>query len=313
MALNADTLLDRIHLKNQAQRWRLVALVVALLAILFIAKDYGNFGSGFVGEDHIARFTVDGVILDDPKRTKFLKKLSKDESIKALILRIDSPGGSTVGAEELYLNIKDIAEDVPVVCTMRSFAASGGYLAALGCDHVLARQGTITGSIGVILQTAEISDLAEKLGIKPITVRSGELKGAPTPFNEFTEKEQELLEGVVDSFYTYFIGLVKEERDLTDEQVATIKDGRIFSAKQALEINLIDAIGGEQEALEWLAEERGIDITSLDVKEREMPSDKKGLERLLEDYATAIIPQGLLVRLDGLVSIWQPTSSLATN
>lgn len=309
MALNADTLLDRIHLKNQAQRWRIVALVVGLLAALFIARDFKDLGNGLAGDAHIARFTVDQIIFDDPKRSEFLKEIAEDEDAKALILRIDSPGGSTVGSEELYLDIKKIGKTRPVVCTLRSFAASGGYLAALGCDYILARQGTLTGSIGVILQTAEISDLAEKLGIKPITVRSGELKGAPTPFNEFTAKERKMLEGVIGSFYTYFIDLVAKERELTEKQVDAIRDGRVFSAQQALEINLIDGIGGEEEALEWLANERKID-TTLKIRDRKVPSNKKGLEKLLDEYATAIIPQNLMVRLDGLVSIWQPTASL---
>jgi protease-4 len=309
MALNADTLLDRIHLKTQARRWRMVALVACLLMVFVLTDDFFSLKQDVIGEGYIARFTVDNIILDDPKRQKLLQKIAADEQIKALILRIDSPGGSTVGSEELYMNIKEIAARKPVVCTMRSFATSGGYLAALGCDYIFALKGTITGSIGVMLQTAEISELAKKIGITPVMVRSGELKGAPTPFTKITRKERALLENVVDSFFSYFLEKVITERGLTDEQAATIKDGRIFSADQALALNLIDGIGSEKEALAWLEQEKGISA-KLPVEEKEIPSDAKGLAKLVENVSAAILPQNFVIGVDGLVSIWQPSLSV---
>lgn len=308
MALNADTLLDRIHLKNQAKRWRMIALVVAIVAVLLVMEDFGGIRKG-IGASHIARFTLDEIIFDDVDRHDLMQDIAADDNVKALILRIDSPGGSTVASEELYLDLLEIAEKKPVVCTMRSFATSGSYLAALGCDHIFAREGTLTGSVGVIMQTAEITELADKLGINPITVRSGDLKGAPTPFEKFTAKEQKLVQGIIDDFQQYFLALVKRERSLTDEQLAAIEDGRVFSARQALDLNLIDAIGGEEEAVAWLAEKHGIN-PELKVIETEMPSDKQGLEKLLDDYASSIFLQNVMVRLDGLVSIWQPATLL---
>jgi protease IV len=306
MALNADTLLDRIYLKNQARRWRMIALLVGLVSALLLSQRYGGFEEKFAG-DHIARYTLDEVIYDDSRREDLLKEIEENDSIKALVLRVDSPGGTTVASEEIYLALRDIAKKKPVVCVMRSYATSGGYLAAIGADYIVAREGTLTGSIGVIMQSAEVSELVQKLGIKPFTIRSGALKGSPTPLERFTEKEATMLQGLIQDFYHYFIDLVKKRRKLTDEQVAAIADGRVVSARNAVKLNLIDAIGGEQEALAWLEKEHKID-TSLEIKDVKVKEEKPSLGNLLEHYSSRFFLDSLLVRLDGLVSIWQPAA-----
>lgn len=304
MALNADTLLDRLYLKNQARRWRVTALVLGLICLLILAAKSNDFGSEFSG-DHIARLTIDEVIDDDAKRHDLLRKIAEDESVKALILRMDSPGGGTVGSEQIYLDLREIAKKKPVICTMRSYATSGGYLAALGADYILAREGTLTGSIGVIMQTAEVTSLAEKLGIKPITVKSGNLKASPNPFESFEEKDRVLIQSVIDDFYDYFLNLVKKRRKLTEEEVSAIADGRVLSARAALKLHLIDDIGGETEALEWLEKEHSVDST-LEIHDKKVKEDEPALETLLESYASKIFTRMMLVKLDGLVSIWQP-------
>lgn len=306
MALNADTLLDRIYLKNQARRWRIIALVLGLVCLLVLAGKSNKFSSQFA-EDHIARLTIEDVIDDDVKRHDLMVKIAKDDHVKALILRMNSPGGGTVGSEQIYLDLREIAKKKPVVCTMRSYATSGGYLSAIGADYILAREGTLTGSIGVILQTAEVTSLAEKLGIKPITVKSGNLKASPNPFEAFNDKDRALVQGVIDDFYDYFLNLVKTRRKLTPEQVAIISDGRVVSARTALKLNLIDAIGGEKEALAWLKKEHKID-SALEIKDKKVKEDKPALEALLEDYSSKIFTKAMLVKLDGLVSIWQPAA-----
>ncbi len=304
MALNADTLLDRIQLKNQARRWRIAALVVGVLAVILVTEDFSGIKPG-ISSEYIARFTLDKLILDNPKRSKLLREIADDDSVKALILRVDTPGGSTVASEEIYLDLLRVAEQKPVVCVMRSFATSGGYMAAMGADYILAREGTITGSIGVIMQTVEISELAKNLGINPITVRSGELKGAPTPFEKFTPKHEKLIKSIINDFNEYFLSLVQNRRKLTDEQMEMIKDGRVLSAKQALELNLIDGIGGEEEALNWLEKQHNIS-PDLEIIDAKIPSDKKGLEKIIDEYTSSIFSNNAFVRLDGLVSIWQP-------
>ncbi len=307
MALNADTLLDRIYLKNQARRWRMIAMIVGLITCLLLVQRFGNLESTLSG-DHIARYSLDEVIYDDTKRHDLLKEIAEDDRVKALILLVDTPGGSTVGSEQVYLDIREIAKKKPVVCTMRTYATSGGYLAAIGADYIVAREGTITASIGVILQSAEVTELAEKLGIKPFTVKSGTMKGSPTPFEPFTDKERSMLQNVIQDFYSYFINLVKTRRKLTDEQVAAISDGRVVSAREALKLHLIDAIGGEKEALAWLEKEHQID-PEMEIKDVKVKEDKPSIEELLQHYTSSVFLDRLLVKLDGLVSIWQPAAS----
>ena len=307
MALNADILLERIHLKNQARRWRLVALVVAVLAALFLFQKFSKGGGLPLSQDHIARITLDEIIFDDVKRDELLQEIEDDDDIKAVIMRIDSPGGTTVGSEEIYLRLRRIAKKKPVVAAMRSAATSGGYMAAIGADYIVAREGTITGSIGVIMQSAEITELAKKIGIKPIVIRSGELKARPTPAEKMTPKAKKMLEGIIDDFFQYFIGLVKTRRALSDEQVAVISDGRVVSARQAVKLNLIDAIGGELELLAWLKQHKKLDDT-LEIRDYEVPEEDGSLKELLSGAMAGTIFENLMsLPLDGLVSIWHPS------
>lgn len=306
MSLNADIMLERIHLKNQARRWRMVAFAIALAtAFIIFYKFYDRFESGNFAGHAIARFALDEVIFDDVKRSKLMKEIAEDDSYKALILRIDTPGGTTVGSEQLFLELRKIAEKKPVVATMRSIATSGGYMAAVGADYIVAREGTLTGSVGVIMQTAEITELAEKIGIKPIVVRSGALKATPTPIEKFDENTRTMLEGIIQDFYQYFINLVKERRGLSDEQVAYISDGRVVSARQALNNNLIDEIGGEDEALAWLKETHQIN-TDLEIVDVEIPKEENPIQQLFESAFKGTILENLTIPLDGLVSIWHP-------
>ncbi len=308
MALNADMLLERIHLKNQARRWRLVAIIIAIIAAIVFFEKMGKLNNFVNIQSHIARFEIDEIIFDEPKRLDLLDEIKDDDSIKALILRIDSPGGTTVGSEALYLKLREIAAKKPVVATLRSMATSGGYMAAIGADYILAREGTITGSVGVIMQSAEMTELAEKLGIKPIVVRSGALKASPTPFEKLTPDVREMLDGVIQDFFDYFIGLVAERRQLTPEQIAYISDGRVVSTRQALNAHLIDAIGGESEAKQWLEKNHEIAVT-LDVRDYEVPEEKSAFKEIFDGAVAGTIFENLnAASLDGLVSIWHPTA-----
>ncbi|MDG1287829.1 MAG: signal peptide peptidase SppA [Rickettsiales bacterium] len=308
MALNADILLERIHLKAQARRWRLVALVVAVLAALMLFQKFGK-GSGLpLTQDHIARVTLDEIIFDDTKRDELLTEIENDDTIKAVIVRVDSPGGTTVGSEEIYLRLREIAKKKPVAAAMRSFATSGGYMAAIGADYIVAREGTLTGSIGVIMQTAEMTELAKKIGITPIVVRSGDLKASPTPAEKMTPKVRKMLEGIIDDFFQYFIGLVKTRRGLDEVQVATISDGRVVSARQAIALNLVDEIGGEAELLKWLKAKHKVD-EMLEIRDYEVPEEDSSLKDLLTGATAGTIFENLTsLPLDGLVSIWHPTA-----
>ena len=303
MALNADTLLDRIHLKNQAQRWRIIAILIALLAAFLLFGKFDKVGGTF--GDHIARITIEDIIIDDIDRHEMLMEVAEDPLVKAVIIRMDSPGGTTVGSDQLYKDLRHIAKDKPVICTMRNIATSGGYLGAIAADYIIANPGTLTGSIGVILQSAEFTNLAEKLGITPITVKSGELKGSPTTFEKFGKKEEALLQSIINDFQVYFLNLVQERRKLNEEQIATISDGRVVSAQQALSLNLIDAIGGEEDALAWLLQEHQLDPT-MNIVDIEQEEDMEPLEKFIKDYTSSLFGDNHFTNARGMLSLWKP-------
>ena len=192
MSLEADYVVDRRRLKRRLSFWRILAIVI--LAILFITS-ITNFKMNSTG-DHIARLSVTGLIIDDIEREHALKNLKDDEEILALIVRIDSPGGTVVGGENLYHQLKDLGQNKPVVAVMGSTATSAGYMIALGADHLIAREGSLTGSIGVLLQTADITSLLEKVGIKPEIIKSGPLKAQPNPFEKTTQAARGAIESV---------------------------------------------------------------------------------------------------------------------
>lgn len=302
MSLNADTLIDRSYLKGQIAKWRVIAIIVTVLSvILFVEKltplaPHGNY---------IARVTIDGVIIDDIRRDALFNDLAENKNVKAIILRMDSPGGTVVGGEQLYLNVKKLAAVKPVVVTMRSMATSAGYMATLGASRIFAREGTLTASIGVIMQTAEVTELASKLGINPITLKSGPNKAAPNPFEKLSDESRAQLQDTIMDFYRIFVDMVVEGRKLPREKVLELADGRVLTGPQALKVGLVDALGGEEEAISWLQKEKKIDA-SLEVVDREPEREgPKSLADFFKESASlfTFLPE---IRLDGLVSIWQP-------
>lgn len=307
MALDADTLLDRMQLKQQITRWRTIAIIVFCL-LVFIAfartQDISPIAS-----DHIARISIEGIITDDPKVTELLEDVRTNKHAKAVIVRIDSPGGTAVGGEELYISLRKIAEIKPVVVTMRTLCTSAGYMAALAGDRVYAREGTITGSIGVIMQTVELTNLAEKIGITPITIKSGPNKASPNPMEKFGTDQRVVIEGVVADFYGFFTRLVGERRHMEPAAVQALADGRIFTGRQALDAGLVDALGGEKEARDWLATEHDIS-RDLSVRDTKPEKDVETLFGKLGDWVVKSLfsLQNLNVTLDGLVAIWQPAA-----
>lgn len=305
MSLNADTLIDRSYLKGQITKWRVIAISVIVLSAILLTRSFGDGSIGSV--NYIARVSIQGVIADDLPRDKLFAKLEEENNVKAVVVWVDSPGGTVVGGEQLYLNIKQLAEKKPVVVVMRSVAASAGYMATLGADRIYASRGTLTGSIGVILQAAEITEMASKLGIEPITIKSAPNKAIPNPLEKLTPQGRASLELVVADFYDTFVDMVAESRDMEREQVLELADGRIFTGPQAVEAGLIDAIGSEKEAVEWLETEKQIG-KGLKIRDREPEPEKpRSLAQFLQQTAKSFtfFQQ---IRLDGLVSIWQPKS-----
>lgn len=303
MPLSADTLLDRMYLKAQLNRWRIAAVVFAVLALCILFADFDKSPKA-IGTDYIARLNFSGIILDDQDRYQLIEDLGNNNRIKAVILWLDTPGGSAVGGEETYLRIRELAAKKPVVAVMRSVAASAGYMIALGADRIYAREGTITGSIGVIIESAEITELAEKIGIKPIIIKSDELKGTLSPFEKTSPEEISVVKKVIDDFYNRFVDIVAAGRKLPRDQVVKLADGRIYSGHDALSYQLIDAIGGERDAVAWLENERKIP-KNLNIIDEEVRKPMNFLEKLTEGSFGKFF-QNSRIKLDGLSAIWHP-------
>jgi len=301
MSLDTDALIDRRRLKRRLTVWR-VAAVLALLAVALVAV--GQRGEAPWVKSHVARLSVEGVIADDRARDAALKALAEDSNVKALIVYIDSPGGTVVGGETLYARLREVAAKKPVVATLGTLAASGGYMAAIGADYILARNGTVTGSIGVLMQTAEFTGLMDKLGIEMEAIKSGPLKAVPSPFEELTPDGREATREVVMDMYEMFVGMVADRRGLARDVALKLGDGRVYTGRQAVENKLVDAIGGEAEARDWLAETQGI-ARATPVREVKIARPSDSLPGLLGRVAGKALFSERLT-LDGLVSLWHP-------
>ena len=298
MALDADYLIDRRRLKRRLSFWRGLGILAVLLAALAAFGRFSDVGGG----DYIARHAVQGLIVEDVRRNRALAGIAEDDSARALIVRIDSPGGTVVGGESLYRSLRAVADRKPVVAVLGGLATSAGYMAAIGADRVVARRSTITGSIGVVMHTTEISGLLDKLGIGAETIRSGPLKAMPSGFEKLTDDGREVLQELIADSHRMFLDLVAERRGLEGAGLARVADGRVLTGRQAMDADLIDAIGGETDAVAWLEAEKGV-AAGLPVRDVGKPDR---FARLLDRAASlgerTIFSERLT--LDGLVSVW---------
>ena len=298
MSLSADELLDRMKLKSEVKRWRyLTILISVLLGFSILGKAVNVSGSK---EDYIAKVNVSGVILESQERDKVLESLKDSEHVKAVLVYINSPGGTIVGGEKIYNSLRAIAEVKPVVAVMGSLAASGGYMAAIAADKIYTSSGTMTGSIGVMIQTAEMTELAKKLGVNFVTFKSGDLKGSPSPLEKLNPRAAKVLQASIDDGHEFFVGLVAQRRPLTKQEVLKLSDGRIYTGRQAVENKLVDAIGDEQDAIDWLVKEKNIS-SSLKVKNVKTKSKKNPFKDILSNvigsdtpYISQILPSGMM-------------------
>jgi len=257
--------------------WRVVTLIVLGLVGwgLWLATTAGAGPSG----PHVARFDVLGVITVDDERDALIREIAEDPDARALILRIDSPGGTATGAEALYDAVRAVAENKPVVALMGEVAASGGYIAAIAADHVVSRGNTLTGSIGVVAQYPDFRGLLDRIGVSVEERRSDVYKARPSPFSETPPEVEAWQETLLEDSYVWFRDLVGLRRGLSGSALEDVADGRVFTGRQAQARGLIDALGGPEEARDWLTGE-GID-ERLPVVEREVPREVALLDRLL--------------------------------
>ena len=301
----ADLLVDRRRLKRQVSLWRLAAILVFLGASLAAAY---HLGEPRWGRGHVGRFAVSGVITDDAARLRTLRELAEDGRVKALLLRIDSPGGTVVASEELHRQVRAIAERIPVVAVLGQTAASGGYMVALGADRIVAREGTVTGSIGVLMQTADVSGLLRKLGVSMEQIRSVPLKAVPNPLEPLTDEGRRAVREIIEDMHAMFVGMVAERRGLDADRALRVSDGRVYTGRQALPLGLVDELGGEDAALDWLARERGVP-RDMPVRDIRVSRPGEGWRDLSSRALSALTGKSYLperLTIDGLVALWHP-------
>ena len=311
MISDAELIVDRRRLRRSLTWWRIAAVVLAVAAIAAWFWTPGNLKAF---EDHIARIRIDGIITGDQPTLDLLEKVAASDKVKGVILRIDSPGGTTAGSEAIYEAVRKIAKNKPVVAVMDTVAASGGYITAIAADRIVARGNTITGSIGVIFSFPEISKLLDTLGVKMEELKSGELKAEPSPYKPVSDKVRAVSMEIVRDGYDWFTGLVAERRALPIERVRELADGRVYTGRQAIIVKLIDELGGEEVAVAWLETEKklgsGLDIVDWEPKRQ---VDSSGFGFAAADIVLrAMGLQGLATsieraKLDGLLVLWHPT------
>lgn len=305
MSLETDLLLDRRRLKRRLFFWRGAAVLAVVLAVVIALN--GREGLP-VGRDHVARLTVTGLIGEDRKLTEAVTKLADSDRVKALVLVIDSPGGSVAGGESLHAAIARVAAKKPVVAVMGGLAASAGYMIAAPAQRIFAREATLTGSIGVLLETGEVSGLLDKLGVTAEAIVSGPLKDQPNLAHPLSPQGREVLRGLVMDMYDQFVLMVAAGRHMDPDRVRALGDGRAYTGRQALKLGLIDAIGGEKEARAWLAETKGVsdtlpvdDLTTGGLAQLAFGGHIGGL---FGGIWKSVFSQGLT--LDGAWALWQP-------
>jgi protease-4 len=229
------------------------AAVVLIAGAMAAVRFWGGAGDGLqLGKGRLGIVHLEGLIENSRAVNDWMKELREDDSVKGVLLRIDSPGGVVGPSQEIYSAVARLAAVKPVVASMGAVAASGGYYAAAPAHKIVANPGTLTGSIGVILELANVQELMEKIGIRRETVTSGELKGAGSPFKPMTPKERAYFEALVADLHAQFVADVASGRKMEPDKVASIADGRALTGRQALELGLVDQLGGFEESMDLL-------------------------------------------------------------
>lgn len=317
MAYSADQLIDRRRMQRRLTLWRTLAFLALVAAILTaVWRITGARGGPGSLVPHIARFTITGVITGNSDTIKLIEDIGKS-SAAAVLIEIDSPGGTTAGAERVYDALRLLSAKKPTVAVVRTLAASGGYIAAIGTDRIYAQTTSLVGSIGVLFQYPNFAGALDKIGVKVETIKSSPLKATPNGLEPTSPEAKAAIDALVVDSYAWFKGLVKERRKLDDTTLATVSDGRIFTGRQGIGLHLVDAIGEERDAVAWLEANRGVakHLPILDWKSSggfggfSLFGLAGGAARAfgLNDIASAMDSAGRLTEmqsLDGLLAIW---------
>jgi protease IV len=272
----------------------------SIVMVLVVARVAGTGLFTTLGEK-VAVVEISGPIINSQRPVQLLEGYRKDTSVKAVVVRVDSPGGGVGASQEIFAEVRRTAEVKPVVVSMGGVAASGGYYLAAPATRILANPGTITGSIGVIMGVTNVQDLLEKIGLKSEVVKSGEFKDIGSPLRPWTEHDRRILQGVIEDVHQQFVTAVATGRGMTEEDVGLLADGRILTGRQALEAGLIDALGNLPDAISAAAELAGIDGEPKIVYP---PRERSGVLDYLLEGAVGHLRRGLQERHAGLQYLW---------
>jgi protease-4 len=324
MSLDADIIVDRRRLRRKLTLWRAAAILFVIIAVLAGTAALSPRGSRLLAApgNYIARVTITGIIRNDRDRVEALESLAKSD-VKAVIVHLDSPGGTTAGSEQLHDALRRVAAKKPTVMVVDGLAASGGYIAAIAGDHIIAQDTSLVGSIGVLFQFPNVSDLLKTVGVRVEEIKSSPLKAAPNGFEPTSPEARAAIEAIVMDSYAWFRDLVRSRRHLDDAALDRVADGRVFTGRQGIELKLVDQLGDEQTAIEWLAKEKGID-PKLRVRDWQLEPRLGDLGFLHLARSTALDWVGLgglarrienlgairaveRVNLDGLLALWHPS------
>ena len=277
---------------------RTALAIVGLIGIGFIALSVlGSFLSegGWIGGDKVAVVRIEGVILDSRDTIEELRRYRDNPSVKAIVLRIDSPGGAVVPSQEIFAEVRKTRAEgkIKLVTSMGNVAASGGYYIAAATDKIVANPGTLTGSIGVIMELANVKGLLEKVGVQSVVVKSGRHKDIASPFRAMTPEDRALLQTVLDDVHAQFIEAVATGRALQVEQVRTLADGRIFTGKQAQTVKLVDELGDLHDAIQLAARMVGISGEPRVIDTRKRFSWRDLLQGLFSGRIAPLVPSNI--------------------
>jgi protease IV len=314
--MTPDDVLDRRRLRRKLGFWRILALLAALIGGVGLYFAYLGPDAQKLAADHVAKVRIEGTITEDEDLLERLSEIEKSERVKALIIQVDSPGGTTAGGEAIYEAVRKVAAKKPVAAQIGTMGASAGYMIAVAADHVVARQSSIVGSIGVIFQYPDVSQLLGNVGVKVESIKSSPLKAEPNFFTPSSEEAKAMIGRMISDSYDWFVGIVDERRPFDRTQTLALADGSVFTGRQAVKNKLIDELGGEEQSLAWLKGE-GIDEKLEVVEWERTPERTAGLlpglsARLVENVlglpagTTSEVREGLEKHmfLDGLLSLW---------
>jgi protease-4 len=321
MSLDADFIVDRRRMRRKLTFWRVATIVLIVLGIATAAALTGTRNYGLGVSPYIARLTISGLIRGDQNRAEQLDRLARSTLARAVIVHIDSPGGTTAGSEQLFNALARVRDKKPLVVVVDSLAASGGYITALAGDHIVAQQTSLVGSIGVLFQYPNVADLLDKLGVKMESVKSTPLKAAPDGFEPTSPEARAALNSIIQDSYSWFKAIVQDRRHLDDSQLQAAADGRVFTGHQAIDLKLIDELGDERTALAWLGKEKNVD-TNLPVRDYNLHSRLSDLTFLHAAALALLNAVGLSAladrlewntmrgfNLDGLLALWHPADT----